>query len=179
MVTALRTLIPAAFFALTLTAQTGGIEKPETPSGELRRLESVTWDLKTHTLNWTVQKGTEERGEFIPRATEHYRIRPEAALMAAAGEQRNFEADEAALLRRLLDTISLYCAQSVVWWEHGEGTRVTDDADRTTEEPATAKPEPPSKPDAKPDAKPLDTKPVRVAPLGVAEVAAHPALGGR
>ena len=31
---------------------------------ELRRLESVTWDLKTHTLSWVVQKGDGQGGRI-------------------------------------------------------------------------------------------------------------------
>jgi hypothetical protein len=135
---------------------------------ELRRLESVTWDLKTHTLRWTVQKGTEVNGDFVPSSSERYEITPDQALMTAGGEKRGFETDEAVLLHRLLDAISMYCAQSVVWWEHGEGTPVGDG-------PKLEEPMKPAAPEEKPAAKPTDTKPIRMLPLGVAEVAEHPA----
>jgi hypothetical protein len=36
--------------------------------------------------------------------------------MKVDDEKRRFEIQEAALLHRLLDTLSAYCAQSVVWW---------------------------------------------------------------
>jgi hypothetical protein len=62
------------------------------------------------------------------------------------------------LLHRLLDTLSIYCAQSVVWWEHGEGAPVG---------PAT--------PSLKPERPAQEKAPVKALPLGVAEVAAHPA----
>ena len=39
--------------------------------------------------------------------------------MMVAEEKRGVEQDEAALLHRLLDTLSICCAQSVVWWDHG------------------------------------------------------------
>jgi len=37
-------------------------------------------------------------------------------------EERGFDGKEAVSLHRLLDTLSLYCAESVVWWDEGEGT---------------------------------------------------------
>lgn len=173
MKTALTAILSLAAFALGSHAQTIGVEKTEPKADEVRRLESVTWDLKTHTLRWTVQKGTEVKGEFQPSAALQYEISPDAALMRVADEKRGFEQDEAALLHSLLDTISIYCAESVVWWDHGQGARITDDADR-------AKPEvrPDSKPDSKPDsqptAKPTQSKP-KALPLGIAEASAHPA----
>src|SRR6266852_9882434 len=131
MKTALATTLALLGFALSGAAQTNAVEKTEPKADEVRRLESVTWDLKTHTLKWTVQKGTEVKGEFQPASAEHYEIAPDVAIMRVAGEKRGLEQDEAALLHRLLDTISIYCAESVVWWDHGEGGRITDDADRT------------------------------------------------
>jgi hypothetical protein len=178
MKTARMTILSLVAFAFAGHAQTNGMEKAEPKADDVRRLESVTWDLKTHTLKWTVQKGTEVKGEFQTASTEHYEISPDSAMMKVADEKRALDQDEAALLHRLLDTISIYCAESVVWWDHGEGARITDDADRTSEDPAAAKPAAPpkrdAKPAAKPDAKPSDVKP-KALPLGVAEVAAHPA----
>jgi hypothetical protein len=149
---ALLTILPLAALTMAAHAQTQGMEKAPSPD-EVRRLESVTWDLKTHTLKWTVQKGTEVKGEFVPSSTANYEIAPDAATMKVVEEKRGIEPDEAALLHRLLDTIALYCAQSVIWWDHGEGTRVSTPSD------------------AKPD-------PKKTLPLGVAEAAAHPG-GGR
>src|SRR5436190_4842063 len=164
---ALTTILALTGFALSGAAQTNRMEKMEPKADEVRRLESVTWDLKTHTLKWTVQKGTDLKGEFQPASTEHYEISPDAAMMKVADEKRGIEHDEAALLHRLLDTLSIYCAESVVWWDHGEGARITDDADRS------AKPD--TKPESKPTVKPTDAKP-KALPLGVAEVAAHPVV---
>src|SRR4051794_26388981 len=165
--TALATIVFSMACIFSSHAQTNGAEKAEPKADDLRRLESVTWDLKTHTLKWTVQKGTEVKGEFQPASTEHYEISPDVAMMKVADEKRGIEHDEAALLHRLLDTISIYCAESVVWWDHGEGARITDDADRS------AKPD--TKPESKPTMKPTDAKP-KALPLGVAEVAAHPVV---
>ena len=172
MKTALITMSAMAILVLTAQAQSPRAENSEPKPNQIRRLESVSWDLKTHTLHWTVQKGTEVNGAFVPAAEERYEVSPDDAMMKFAGEKRGFETDEAALLHRLLDTISVYCAQSVVWWEHGEGTPITDSADRTAEQP-TAKPAPPAK---KPAAKPAETIPARALPVGVAEMAAHPGL---
>jgi hypothetical protein len=44
--------------------------------------------------------------------------------MAFSNEKRGFTQEEAASLHKLLDTLSLYCAESVVWWDQGEGERL-------------------------------------------------------
>ena len=41
-----------------------------------KRLESVTWDLKSHKLIWVVQKGHERNGEFVATSTDKYEISP-------------------------------------------------------------------------------------------------------
>ncbi|MFB3829451.1 MAG: hypothetical protein ACE15B_21960 [Bryobacteraceae bacterium] len=89
---------------------------------EKKRLESVTWDLKNHKLTWVVQRGTERNGQFVPSASDKYEIVPDDATMALANEKRGFTREEAASLHKLLDTLSLYCAESVIWWDQGEGT---------------------------------------------------------
>jgi len=167
---ALASIFSLAIFSYAGMAQAPQTAKPDSQSDEIRRLESVTWDLKSHTLSWTVQKGTEVKGEFVPNSAMHYEITPDVATMKVAEEKRGFEPEEAALLHRLLDTISIYCAQSVVWWDHGEGARLDDDPDHATEPPVTAKPAPPEK---KPAVKPSPVH-VKRLPVGVAEVAAHP-----
>jgi len=159
-------LAALAFTGLAQTAATKAEPKPD----EIRRLNAVTWDLKTHTLSWSVEKGTETNGEFSATSTQRYEIKPDAATMAVAEENRRLDHDEAALLHRLLDTITLYCAQSVVWWDHGEGERVMND--REGRPPDATKPD--GRPQ-KPAVKPGSAKPLKALPLGVAEVAAHPA----
>ena len=89
-----------------------------------KRLESVTWDLKSHKLIWVVQKGHERNGEFVATSTDKYEISPDDAVMAAANERRGFTKEEAASLHKLLDTLSMYCAESVVWWDQGQGVPV-------------------------------------------------------
>jgi hypothetical protein len=165
--TALATIVFSAVCILSSHAQTKGMEKADSKADEVQRLESITWDLKTHTLKWTVQKGTDVKGEFQAASAQHYEISPDVAMMKVADEKRGIEHDEAALLHRLLDTLSIYCAESVVWWDHGEGGRITDDADRSGK--------PDTKPGPKPTVKPTDARP-KALPLGVAEVAAHPVV---
>ena len=104
-------------------------------SGEVKKLGSVTWDLESHRLAWVVQKGSMVNGEFVPLSEQTYEISPEEGMMAADGEMRGLEDQEAAELQRLLDVLSLYCAESVVWWEQGQGSP----ADQTTK-PAGEKP---------------------------------------
>ena len=120
------------------------------PSQEVKKMGSVTWDLENHKLVWVVQKGTIVNGEFKPSSEQHFEISPDEAVMAASGEMRGFDDNEAASLQHLLDVLSIYCAESVVWWDQGEGTPVDPNA------------APPKDPKAVPPAKQPDQKPVRV-----------------
>ena len=95
-----------------------------TPQKDKKRLESVTWDLQNHKLIWVVQKGTEHGGEFVASSSDKYEISPDDAVMAFAHERRGFTKEEATSLHRLLDTLSLYCAESVVWWDQGQGDKL-------------------------------------------------------
>jgi hypothetical protein len=45
-------------------------------------------------------------------------------MMAVGEEAREFDGDEATALHHLLDVLSVYCAESVVWWDEGQGTPV-------------------------------------------------------
>jgi len=88
-------------------------------TGNVKRLQSVTWDLATHKLVWTVEKGSVVDGEFVPAKVVKYEVSPDDAFMAYAGEKRSVTEEEAADLHHLLDVLSLYCVESVVWWDHG------------------------------------------------------------
>lgn len=98
--------------------------RAESSAKEKKRLESVTWDLTNHKLTWVVQRGTENNGQFVVKQSDRYEITPDDAVMAFANEKRGFTKEEAASLHRLLDTLSLYCAESVIWWNQGEGERL-------------------------------------------------------
>jgi hypothetical protein len=91
-----------------------------------KRLSSVTWDLMTHRLTWDVQTGREVNGEFRAESTAHYEISPDDAVMQVLNERRGFAAAEAKSLHRLLDTLSLYCAESAVWWDQGQGEKLEE-----------------------------------------------------
>jgi len=97
-------------------------ELPPGATGEVKRLGSVTWDLDSHKLVWVVQKGSMVNGAFVSTSEEKYSISPDKARMMVADEERGFDGQEAISLHRLLDTLSLYCAESVVWWDEGQGT---------------------------------------------------------
>jgi hypothetical protein len=94
----------------------------------VKKLGSVTWDLKNHKLIWVVQKGKTVNGQFQAAAEDRYEISPDEATMAFAQEKREFTEQEASSLHHLLDVLSLYCAESVVWWDEGEGTPVDPNA---------------------------------------------------
>jgi hypothetical protein len=119
-------------------------------SEEVKRLSSVTWDLGSEKLVWVVQKGSMVNGQFVPSSEQRYEISPDKATMAVAQEQRGFDGDEAQALHHLLDILSVYCAESVVWWDEGQGKPVTPPA-----HPGTSAP-------TKPDKNTVDQKPVRV-----------------
>ena len=89
-----------------------------------KRLESVTWDLKSHKLIWVVQRATSATASSSPPLPTNTRSPPDDAVMAAANERRGFTKEEAASLHKLLDTLSMYCAESVVWWDQGQGVPV-------------------------------------------------------
>lgn len=91
---------------------------------EQKRLESVTWDLNSHKLVWVVQHGAEQNGKFVPTGSDRYEISPDDAVMSFANEKRGFTAEEASSLHKLLDTLSVYCAESVIWWDQGEGDKI-------------------------------------------------------
>jgi hypothetical protein len=102
---------------------------PEKDSSEARRLGTVTWDLKNHKLVWTIEKGATVNGEFVAATSDRYEISPDDAVMAFSDQKRGFTEAEATSLHRLLDVLSLYCAESVVWWDQGQGTPVDGSGD--------------------------------------------------
>jgi hypothetical protein len=89
-----------------------------------KRLQSVTWDLQRHKLVWVVETGKLEGHEFVAVGSDRYEISPDQAQMQFAAETRGFSHEEAVNLHRLLDTLSLYCAESVMWWDQGQGEKV-------------------------------------------------------
>ena len=108
----------AAVLLISLAALTFAQDKaPET----VKRLSSVTWDLNTHKLVWVVQTGSEVNGEFAPASSEKYEVAPDEASMAFANEKRGLSDEEVDSLHHLLDILSLYCAESTVWWDQGGG----------------------------------------------------------
>ena len=129
MKTALALLLSCA--AASFSADPKPVKNPPTnppQSGEVKRLASVTWDLGSEKLTWVVQKGSMVNGDFVPASEQKYEIKPDSAVMAVAQEQRGFDDDEAAALHHLLDILSVYCAESVVWWDEGQGTPIAPGA---------------------------------------------------
>jgi len=143
----------AASFAADFKASPAKEPDIRSSTGEVKRLGSVTWDLDSHKLVWIVQKGAMVNGEFVPASEQKYEISPDKAAMMVAQEERGFDGDEAVSLHHLLDVLSLYCAESVVWWDEGEGT------------PTTA-PKQPTNRQEKPKTDKSDPKPVKVGQPG-------------
>jgi hypothetical protein len=88
---------------------------------EARRLESVTWDPIRHQLQWVVSKGKMEGKDFKSATKEQYAINIDDATMSFSDETRRFSKREAESVRRLLDFLSRYTAESTIWWEKGMG----------------------------------------------------------
>ena len=88
---------------------------------EARRLESFTWNPVRHELQWVVSKGKVEGKEYKPGSRERYEISIDAATMSFSDETRRFSKAEAESVRRLLDFLARYTAESTVWWEQGLG----------------------------------------------------------
>ena len=119
-----------SFAGLMLAADEQKVKNPPSiPNGdEVKKLGSVTWDLESHKLVWVVNTGTMTDGKFVATGQRRYEISPDQATMMVKEEQRGFDDDEAVSLHRLLDVLSLYCAESVVWWEQGYGDPVNPQA---------------------------------------------------
>lgn len=138
----------AVMFSLFAALAIAQEQAPET----VKRLDSVTWDLNTHKLVWVVQTGKQVGGEFVPDSSSRYEVSPDEATMASVEEKRGFTEEEAASLHHLLDVLSLYCAESTVWWEKGEGTPMGKPTERKTTAPSQPGPKPVrvNQPQAKP-----------------------------
>jgi hypothetical protein len=108
-------------FAVILLSLSAAACAQDTKPAASRRLESITWDLKAERLVWVVQTGSTVDGKFAPAAEQRYEISPADAVMAYSDQKRGFTQQEAASLRHLLDVLSLYCAESVAWWDDGQG----------------------------------------------------------
>jgi hypothetical protein len=155
MKTALVLLLSFTAASFAADTKTDKVKEPDirsTPQ-EVKRLGSVTWNLDAHKLVWVVQKGAMVSGEFVPSSEQKYEISPDQARMIVSEEERGFDGDEAVSLHHLLDVLSLYCAESVVWWDEGQGTPATQQdkpktgtADKTDKPVKVGQPDPPKKP---------------------------------
>ena len=121
----------------------------ESQAPVVKRLQSVTWDLTTHKLVWTVEKGTIVDGEFVPGTKDKYEVSPDESFMAFAGEQRSFGEEEGDALRHLLDVLSLYCVESTVWWDHGAPDASPSSAPGVVTKPDKEQTKPVVQPDGK------------------------------
>jgi hypothetical protein len=119
------TFVAASFAADPKPVKESDMRAQSGKPGEVKRLGSVTWDLEAHKLVWAVQTGSLVDGRFVLASEEKYVISPDKARMVFSGEERIFDGQEALSLHKLLDVLSLYCAESVVWWDQGQGAPAT------------------------------------------------------
>jgi len=151
----------ALVLLLSCAALTWAQDKPapDKPTESTKRLQSVTWDLNTHKLVWVVQTGQQVNGEFVPADSAKYEVSPDEAAMMFADEKRGLTAEEAASLHHLLDVLSLYCAESTVWWEQGQGAPMEK---KTRTAAPDSKPAPEGKPVKVDQPQPKKKKPFHV-----------------
>jgi len=97
----------------------------------VKKMGKVSWDPDAHKLTWTVETGSLVNGEFVKGSEAQYEISPDQATMKTAEETRGFDGDEAEGLHQLLDVLSLYCAESVAWWDAGLGEPVQSQPSKT------------------------------------------------
>ena len=135
----------------------------------MKRLNSFTWNLETHKLVWVVQSGEQVDGKFVSASTQRYEISPDDAVMAFSNEKRGFTDKEAESLSRLLDVLSMYCAESVIWWDQGMGDPIDQDSPASKPQRRSTPNTPPASP------RKVEHPPVRNAPR-VGEVAAAKAM---
>ena len=93
---------------------------PENEPVNTKRVRSVTWDLQNQKLDWVVESGITKDGQFTPSSQEHYQVSPGEQTMTSNGQRRAFTEEEAVWLNHLLSVLTMYCAESVVWWLQGE-----------------------------------------------------------
>ena len=91
------------------------------PVGEVRRLESVSWNPVSGELTWVVSKHTPDT-----TSKDSYLIRINDALMKFEDERRGFDPEEARVVHKLLDLLSRYAVESTIWWEEGQGIKMDD-----------------------------------------------------
>ncbi len=125
----------------------------------VKKMGPVTWDPESHKLLWKVQTGSLVNGEFVPASEEQFEISPDDATMGTTAEKRGLDGDEAEGLHQLLDILSIYCAESVAWWDRGMGTPTPSDSVKTDSSPAQ-KPVKIRQPETKPEAKPAPLRPI-------------------
>jgi hypothetical protein len=136
-------LCTLAFSSLALADGNGSKGEEATPA---KRVASVTWNAQSGKLEWVVQSGFIRNEDFVPSGEEtHYEISPEEAIMAFQGQQRGFTDQEAAWLQGFLQVLTLYCAESTVWWDQGEGVPL-DRGKPTGRPPAGKSPDPDTAP---------------------------------
>jgi hypothetical protein len=162
----IRTALHVAGCVLICAALAFSADPPQTRSSSVqpgpqlvKKLGSVTWDLKTHKLVWTVQSGNLVNGKFVAVSEQEYSVSPDEAVMSVSEEQRGFAEEEANSLQHLLDVLTVYCAESVVWWDQGEGTPV-DGAPAPTKPTEPHEKSPGSRPVKVKDKSPVKTVPV-------------------
>jgi hypothetical protein len=132
-----------AFSTLAFADGNGITGEEATPA---KRVASVSWNTESGKLEWVVQSGFIRNEDFVPSGEEtRYEITPEEAMMAFQGQQRGFTDQEAAWLQGLLHVLTVYCAESTVWWDQGQGVPL-DHGKPAGEPPADKSPDPDTAP---------------------------------
>jgi len=134
----MKTVLALIFSFTSLASAQDKAQKAIAPDNEAiqaKRVKSITWDLEKQTLVWTVEDGIAKNGEFTATSQESYAVSPQDQTMTFNGERRGFTQDEAIWLGHLMNILTTYCAESVVWWIDGAGVPL-DHPNPTAQPPA-------------------------------------------
>jgi hypothetical protein len=119
MKTVLAMILVCAGSAVAQEGVTAAGSAPDNEAIQAKRVKSVTWDLQAQKLVWIVEDGIAKNGQFFASSLERYEISPQDQTMTFNGEQRGFTEAEGVWLDHLLHILTVYCAESVVWWING------------------------------------------------------------
>jgi len=142
MKTALALLLLASLGIAEEQKEEQKVVAPDNGPTAAKRIKSITWDLQNQQLSWVVEDGTSKDGKFTAASETRYEISPKDRAMSVQGQKRAFTQDEAEWLQHVLNVITMYCAESVVWWLDGDkpdqgSPNKTSPQDKAPEQPAS------------------------------------------
>jgi hypothetical protein len=160
----MKTALALLLFTSLGMAEEQKVVAPDSNTTAAKRIKTITWDIQNQKLVWVVEDGTSKNGQFTPSSEMRYEISPKDKAMTVQGQKREFTEDEAVWLQHVLNVITMYCAESVVWWLDGEGDTPDKGTPNKTSPPTDKAPE-------QPNTKPTKIRVFQSQPNGVPDLA--------